>query len=421
MSTSRARSRVGESLARARSRSFDSRAARVRIRCHRRGGASASFADRSNGGDDAKKDANVTDVRRGERQGETETNDSDALRALIDAMRERKAREKRTNGDWGSNAEADAEARGRVYLVGTGPGDPGLLTLRAYDLMRRADVVLYDRLVSNDILNLVSAEATLVYVGKRAGFHTRTQSEIHELLLAFASEGATILRLKGGDPLVFGRGGEEMDFLRENNAGVKVEIVPGVTAAAGVGSELGIPLTHRGVATSVRLLTGHLREGFSSSDSAKASDPVDFAVTAADLDTTLVVYMGLGTLPSLSEKLLASGFPSTMPAVAVERGTTVDERRVFSSIADLPEAAKACALVSPTLIIIGRTVALSPHWPYGDAVHGDVASMTFEPRWVEQRGSPRGADYDDWKVWLDVDLAGAERFGGTREIHVDAF
>ena len=148
-----------------------------------------------------------------------------------------------------------------MCLVGVGPGDPGLLTLRAYQLMRRADVVLYDRLVSNEILNLVRAEARMVYVGKRAGYHTRTQEEIHELLAAFADAGATILRLKGGDPLVFGRGGEEFEFLREHNPNVRVEVVPGITAAAGVGSELGIPLTHRGVATSVRLLTGHLREG----------------------------------------------------------------------------------------------------------------------------------------------------------------
>lgn len=346
----------------------------------------------------------------------TPNEEDDSLAAMLAVLRARAAEDAKEDG-------SKSEDGAKVYLVGTGPGDPGLLTLRAYQLMRSADVVLYDRLVSNEILNLVRPEATLVYVGKRAGFHTRTQSEIHELLLAFADVRATVLRLKGGDPLVFGRGGEEMDFLRDNNKNVTVEVVPGVTAAAGVGSELGIPLTHRGMATSVRLLTGHLREGFSAKDTAKASDPVDFAVTSADVDTTLVVYMGLGTLPSLSEKLLASGFPANMPAVAVERGTTVDERRVFSSIADLPEAAKACELVSPTLLIIGRTVTLSPHWPYGDY---DESASPYEPRWVEQRGTPRGSDYDDWKVWLDVDLAAddasdAQHFVPTREIHVDAF
>ena len=310
-------------------------------------------------------------------EGDT-TEDADRLREMLSMIRERR----------GADATAGASASTTVWLVGTGPGDPGLLTLRAYQLMQSADVVLYDRLVSNEILNLVRREATMVYVGKRSGFHTRTQEEIHELLSAFASAGATILRLKGGDPLVFGRGGEELDFLREKNPEVRVEVVPGVTAAAGVGSELGIPLTHRGVSTSVRLLTGHLREG-------ATSDPVDFAVTSADVETTLVVYMGLGTLPRLRERLLEGGFPGDMPAVAIERGTTKKERRVFSTLEHLPEAATACELVSPTLLIIGKTVTLSPHWP-PNAVASD--------KWVEQRGSPRGDDADDWKVWLDIDL-----------------
>jgi len=322
----------------------------------------------------------------------TDDDDSDAtddsetprLREMLRMIRERRAADVSTTPQTTTQTTT-------VWLVGTGPGDPGLLTLRAYQLMQSADVVLYDRLVSNEILNLVRREATMVYVGKRSGFHTRTQEEIHELLSAFASAGATILRLKGGDPLVFGRGGEELDFLREKNPDVRVEVVPGVTAAAGVGSELGIPLTHRGVSTSVRLLTGHLREG-------ATSDPVDFAVTSADVETTLVVYMGLGTLPRLRERLLEGGFPGDMPAVAIERGTTKKERRVFSTLEHLPEAATATELVSPTLLIIGKTVTLSPHWP-PEAVASD--------KWVEQRGSPRGDDADDWKVWLDVDLEAA--------------
>ena len=321
-------------------------------------------------------------------EGGNEITDDDSetprLREMLRMIRERRAADASTTPQTTTQTTT-------VWLVGTGPGDPGLLTLRAYQLMQSADVVLYDRLVSNEILNLVRREATMVYVGKRSGFHTRTQEEIHELLSAFASAGATILRLKGGDPLVFGRGGEELDFLREKNPDVRVEVVPGVTAAAGVGSELGIPLTHRGVSTSVRLLTGHLREG-------ATSDPVDFAVTSADVETTLVVYMGLGTLPRLRERLLEGGFPGDMPAVAIERGTTKKERRVFSTLEHLPEAATATELVSPTLLIIGKTVTLSPHWP-PEAVASD--------KWVEQRGSPRGDDADDWKVWLDVDLEAA--------------
>jgi uroporphyrin-III C-methyltransferase len=195
--------------------------------------------------------------------------------------------------------------KGRVYLIGTGPGDPGLLTLKAFHLMQTADVVLYDRLVAPAILDMVHADARMLYVGKQAGFHTRTQDEIEAMLLGFAEVGATVVRLKGGDPLVFGRGGEEMEALMAR--GHAVSIVPGVTAAAGVGSELGIPLTHRGAATSVRLLTGHLREGAAkeaaSGEGNAVADPIDFAVTAADLDTTLVVYMGLGTLPSLAGKV----------------------------------------------------------------------------------------------------------------------
>ena len=195
--------------------------------------------------------------------------------------------------------------KGRVYLIGTGPGDPGLLTLKAFHLMQTADVVLYDRLVAPAILDMVHADARMLYVGKQAGFHTRTQDEIEAMLLGFAEVGATVVRLKGGDPLVFGRGGEEMEALMAR--GHALSIVPGVTAAAGVGSELGIPLTHRGAATSVRLLTGHLREGAAkeaaSGEGNAVADPIDFAVTAADLDTTLVVYMGLGTLPSLAGKV----------------------------------------------------------------------------------------------------------------------
>jgi len=302
---------------------------------------------------------------------------------------------------------------GRVYLIGTGPGDPGLLTLKAFHLMQTADVVLYDRLVSPAILDLVHRDAKMLYVGKQAGFHTRTQDEIEAMLLGLAGNGATVVRLKGGDPLVFGRGGEEMEVLMSR--GHEVHIVPGITAAAGVGSELGIPLTHRGTATSVRLLTGHLREG-AARDAADGAgnavvDPVDFAVTAADLDTTLVVYMGLGTLPSLASKLIASGFPRDMPAVAVERGTTPRERRVFSTIGNLPAAVVAEKLRSPTLIIVGNTVALSPWWPWhalsGESMEEGGGDAATPPRtrpgagvtYVAQRGLPS----EDTSSWFRED------------------
>ncbi|KAH7290816.1 hypothetical protein KP509_30G065300 [Ceratopteris richardii] len=140
-----------------------------------------------------------------------------------------------------------ADGLGNVFLVGTGPGDPDLLTVKALKLMQTADLVLYDRLVSTEILDLVHAGARLLYVGKAAGYHSRTQDEIHQLLLSFAEAGATVLRLKGGDPLIFGRGGEEMDFLQQQ--GVQVRVIPGITAASGIAAGLGIPLTHRGAAT----------------------------------------------------------------------------------------------------------------------------------------------------------------------------
>ena len=264
--------------------------------------------------------------------------------------------------------------------------------------MQTADVVLYDRLVSPQILDLVSTDSTMLYVGKQSGYHTRTQDEIEAMMLAFAANGATIVRLKGGDPLVFGRGGEEMEALAAR--GHEVRIVPGITAAAGVGSELGIPLTHRGVATSVRLLTGHLREGAAkeaaSGDGNAVADAVDFAVTSADLDTTLVVYMGLATLPALAAKLLASGFPADTPAVAVERGTTHHERRVFSTIENLPASVATCGLKSPTLLIVGATVKLSPWWPWRDQAGDAIAPPSASPAYDLQTGLPS----EDTREWF---------------------
>eukprot|EP00898_Chlorokybus_atmophyticus_P007814 jgi/Chlat1/8033/Chrsp71S07508 len=244
------------------------------------------------------------------------------------------------------------EGPGEVYLVGTGPGDPELLTVKALRLMQTADLVLYDRLVSNDIMSLVSENSRLIYVGKSAGFHTRTQDQIHELLLAFAQAGARVLRLKGGDPLVFGRGGEEMEYLEQH--GIKVRIVPGITAAAGIGAELGIPLTHRGLASSVTFLTGHTRE-------APNEDPFE-GIAGADLSTkTLVVYMGLATLPDLVTRLQELGLTGSTPAVAV-----------FSTIEELPHRVKQAGLKSPTLIVVGEVVALAADWPSHASFQGNA-------------------------------------------------
>lgn len=250
--------------------------------------------------------------------------------------------------------QSDSSSVGCVYLVGTGPGDPGLLTLRALQLMQSVDVVLYDRLVSPDILRLVHGGALMVYVGKERGFHTRSQEEIHELCGQFAGEGASVLRLKGGDPYVFGRGGEEMQYLQAR--GVRCVAVPGITAASGIAAELGIPLTHRGLAASVRFLTGHAREG--------GQEQLDEATLSACTDphTTLVVYMGLSTLGQLAGQLLAQGLPPDTPAVAVERGTTPEQRLVFNTLQGLQQAVASAQLVSPTLIMVGAVVSLSPGW-----------------------------------------------------------
>ncbi|KAL6125145.1 hypothetical protein ACLB2K_073205 [Fragaria x ananassa] len=233
------------------------------------------------------------------------------LRKLVEVLREKREKREREGGCGGGKC-----GPGNVFLVGTGPGDSELLTLKAVRIIQSADLLLYDRLVSNDVLDFVASDARLVYVGKTAGYHSRTQEEIHELLLSFAEAGATVVRLKGGDPLVFGRGGEEMDFLQQQ--GIQVQVIPGITAASGIAAELGIPLTHRGVANSVRFLTGHSRKG--------GTDPLFVAENAADPDSTLVVYMGLSTLPSLAQKLVHHGLTPTTPAVAVERGTTPQQR-----------------------------------------------------------------------------------------------
>ncbi|KAH9311815.1 hypothetical protein KI387_026850 [Taxus chinensis] len=266
------------------------------------------------------------------------------LHQMLQLLRKKQGSNKEKRGGGGP---------GNVYLVGTGPGDPELVTLKALRVIHAADLVLYDRLVSTDILDMVHSGATLLYVGKAAGYHSRTQDEIHQLLLSFAQAGATVVRLKGGDPLVFGRGGEEMDFLHQQ--GIEVKVVPGITAASGIAAELGIPLTHRGVANSVRFLTGHSRKG--------GTDPQFVAKHAADPESTIVIYMGLATLPALADKLILCGLSPETPAAAVEHGTTSQQRMVFAKLQNLPDEVIDAHLVSPTLIIIGKVVALSSYWP----------------------------------------------------------
>ncbi|MBC7951655.1 MAG: uroporphyrinogen-III C-methyltransferase [Rhodospirillaceae bacterium] len=237
---------------------------------------------------------------------------------------------------------------GSVALVGAGPGDPDLLTVKALRLIQQAETVVYDRLVSAEIMALLPHGATRIYAGKQAANHHLDQTEINQLLIRLAREGHRVLRLKGGDPFVFGRGSEEA--LELARAGIPFEVVPGISSASGCTTYAGIPLTHRGLAQGVRLLTGHWREGHALDyDWAQLADP----------DCTLVVYMGLSHLPEIATRLMEAGLPAQTPAAAVENGTTPRQRRVLGTLATLPALAAEAGLKPPTLIIIGQVVSLA--------------------------------------------------------------
>ena len=235
------------------------------------------------------------------------------------------------------------ENRGEVVLVGAGPGDPGLLTLKGLQQIQQADIVVYDRLVSDEIMNLVRRDADRVFVGKRAGYHCVPQEEINQILLREAQRGKRVVRLKGGDPFIFGRGGEELETLC--HAGIPFSVVPGITAASGCSAYAGIPLTHRDHAQSVRLVTGHLKTG----------GELDWHNLAAEKQT-LVFYMGLNQAGAIQEKLLEHGMDAAMPVALVENGTSVKQRVVDGTLIQLGELAQQ--VESPSLIIVGRVVAL---------------------------------------------------------------
>jgi uroporphyrin-III C-methyltransferase len=237
---------------------------------------------------------------------------------------------------------------GRASLVGAGPGDPELLTLKAARAIGCADVLLYDALVDTAILDLAPASARRIDVGKRCGRHTLSQAAINRLIVGQALAGKHVVRLKGGDPFIFGRGGEELDSLRQ--AGVPVEVIPGVTAACAAAASLQVPLTHRELARSVHLITGHGSDG--------ALAEVDWR-TLASGQTTIAAYMAGRTLPQVAERLMAAGLDPATPAVAVENASRPDERRLFASLASLPAALAQQGFAGPTLVLIGRVVALA--------------------------------------------------------------
>ena len=238
--------------------------------------------------------------------------------------------------------------KGKVYLVGAGPGDPDLLTIKALRLIQSADVLVYDRLVSQPILDLIPAGVSRISVGKTAGNHSLPQDEIDQLLASLAQRRRIVVRLKGGDPFIFGRGSEEALYLR--NKGIDFEVVPGITAATACSAYAGVPLTHRGVSRGVRLVTGHF----------KNDEPIDLDWRSlADSDCTLVIYMGRSNLGRICERLVAEGLDPATPAVAIQDGTTAQQRRVFGDLLTLGNRVRSVKLQSPMLIIIGRTVAMA--------------------------------------------------------------
>ncbi len=241
-----------------------------------------------------------------------------------------------------------ANRKALISLVGAGPGDPDLLTLKAYKLLQQADIIVYDRLVSQPILDLIPHGTKRIYVGKASGKHHMNQDEINQLLVNLAKPSRKIVRLKGGDPFIFGRGSEEAQFLVKHN--IDFEYVPGITSASACSAYAGIPLTHRGVASSVQLITGHCR----------ADKPLDLNwKKLADKNTTLVFYMGLSSLVQLGNELIKAGLPASTPAAAIENGTTNIQRRCLSTLEKLASDIKTMSIQTPALIIIGNVVSFA--------------------------------------------------------------
>ena len=264
--------------------------------------------------------------------------------------------------------------KGKVILVGAGPGDGGLITVKGLEALKSADVVVYDRLVGREILDMMPENAEKIDVGKASSNHKVPQNEINEILLNKALEGKTVVRLKGGDPFVFGRGGEELELLAER--GVAFEVIPGVTSAVAAAAYAGIPVTHRDYASSLHIITGHAREG-------KELD-IDFdALVRAG--GTLVFLMGVASMPRIVDGLLKAGMPGDTPAAMVEKGTRPDQRRCDATLATLPRRAAEMKIASPAIIIVGGVCALAESLSWTDRL-----PLRGQPWWSPGPGSGWG-------------------------------
>ncbi len=235
---------------------------------------------------------------------------------------------------------------GKVWLVGAGPGDPELLTLKAARLIARADALVYDHLVGDGIMDLARPDARRIYAGKEASKHTMPQGDINQLLVDLAREGLSVVRLKGGDPFIFGRGGEELETLV--GSGIPFEVVPGVTAAAGCGAYSGFPLTHRDHAQSVTFVTGHLKDGTVNLDWPALARPKH----------TVVFYMGIGAAEEICRQMINHGLPSMTPAAVVRNGTQKDQPTVLGTLGTLPHRIAESGIKPPALIVVGSVVGL---------------------------------------------------------------
>jgi len=240
-------------------------------------------------------------------------------------------------------------SRGRVFLVGAGPGDPELITLKGLRCLRKADVVVYDRLICPELLDEAPAQAERVFVGKASGHHTINQEEINTLLIKYARQGRLVVRLKGGDPFVFGRGGEEALALA--HAGIPFEVVPGVSSALAVPAYAGIPVTHRDLASSITIVTGHEQDP-------STSPGVDWEALAA-LGGTLVILMGVETLARITRRLLKGGLHPDTPAAVIQQGTVPQQRVITGTLANIAARARAANVASPAVTVVGSVVALN--------------------------------------------------------------